>query len=114
MTPVEEARIDLSLAIAEKPYLGKWFSGDDLSRVKAWNRETEQRARQLLKEHANGGTIYYYRDVPSAGNKFRRGNICHLTGLPFAAVRRRTVEERRRIADGMLHLEQFHISRKDR
>ena len=70
MSEVEEARLRLSLAINERPYLGKWFRDADLlKKAKEQNNKEQANCRAVLTRHS--GTVGYYKTPPTKGNNFR-------------------------------------------
>lgn len=121
---LREARESLSIAVKCAPYIGKWATeeanclGVDVKEyvkeAKARNKKEQDDARKVLFDANGGGTIWYYKELPSMGNKFRCGNRCWLTGLPWAFARNWSIERRRLISDGLAKPEDFILSRKDR
>ena len=109
-----DARIDLSIAEASKKHLHRWVGSENYPKSKTHNDALANNARKYLFKKNNGGTIWYYSDLPSVGNKFRMGNICGLTGIPWPLARIIGLRRRRLISQGILTLEEIFLSRKDR
>lgn len=63
------ARTQLSIAVSESKYLGKWLSGKSLVQAKKDNIKKQLEARQILLEHSN--TVWYPKNMPTKGNNFR-------------------------------------------
>lgn len=65
----EDARIDLSILMARKPYLRRWVGAEFYPVAKAHDDARIKECRDILHNY-HGATIWYYKSLPTMGNRF--------------------------------------------
>ena len=67
---VRLARMDMSIEMTSRKYLHKWVGSERYPRAKEQSDEIIARSREILHQ-SDGETIWYYKKLPTMGNKFR-------------------------------------------
>ena len=111
---VDDARRNLSIAMASRQYLHDWVGSEAYPEAKRINSIIIEESRRILFSVPGTTTIWYYKHLPTLGNKFRLADKCAFTGLPWRIASILSIKTRERIGSGEIKLEDRFLSKKDR